>query len=76
MKRLALALLVASPALAQELTPATYERWRDYLLPPAQDEVWLEIGWRMTLWDGLREAQAEHKPLLLWAMNGHPLGCT
>ncbi len=35
-----------------------------------------EIQWRSTLAAGVREASAAHKPILLWAMNGHPLGCT
>lgn len=76
MKRLALLALLAAPAFTQELNSDTYAHWRDYLVPPAEEEAWLEIGWRTTFWDGLRAAQEERKPLLLWAMNGHPLGCT
>lgn len=76
MKRLAFTLFIAAPAFSQELTEDTFAEWRDYLVPPAAEEAWLEIGWRTTFWDGLREAQEKQKPVLLWAMNGHPLGCT
>jgi hypothetical protein len=44
---------------------------------PAPDELeWRTIPWRPTLFDGLRDGAAEKKPVLLWAMNGHPLGST
>ena len=44
---------------------------------PGQDELaWRAIPWRATLRAGLQDATVEHKPVLLWAMNGHPLGCT
>jgi hypothetical protein len=39
-------------------------------------EKWEEIPWRVSLTDARREAAARKKPLLLWAMDGHPLGCT
>jgi hypothetical protein len=28
------------------------------------------------LWDGVIAAQKQDMPILLWAMNGHPLACT
>ena len=44
---------------------------------PAPDELeWRSIPWRPTLFDGLRDGAKEKKPVLLWAMNGHPLGST
>jgi hypothetical protein len=29
-----------------------------------------------SLWEARRKAAAEGKPILLWEMDGHPLGCT
>jgi hypothetical protein len=68
--------LVAAPALGQELNEETFEGWRDAILPDASELVWSEIPWRPTYWEALQEAQQLEKPVLLWAMNGHPLGCT
>ena len=61
---------------AQELTDATLERWRDYILPSADELRWREIPWRPELRTALEDARALNKPILLWTMNGHPLGCT
>ena len=34
------------------------------------------VHWLPTFWDAVMTAQQEDKPILLWAMNGHPLACT
>ncbi|MEM7244711.1 MAG: hypothetical protein AAF533_05175 [Acidobacteriota bacterium] len=57
-------------------TPATVAAWRDHVLPPAEELAWESIPWVPTFFDGMREAGKQDKPLLFWAMNGHPLGCT
>ncbi|MGE4618387.1 MAG: hypothetical protein AAEJ04_01105 [Planctomycetota bacterium] len=51
------------------------DAWAQAILPGAE-EAWLTIPWHATLHEGLRAAGLEQKPLLLWLMNGHPLGCT
>ena len=38
--------------------------------------AWLRIPWMTDLLAARTKAIAEKKPLFLWAMNGHPLGCT
>ncbi len=50
--------------------------WRRYLLPSPDELRWREIPWLDTFAAGVLRAEAEKKPLLLWTMNGHPLGCT
>ena len=72
----ALGLGLAAGAPAQELTDATYTHWRNYLLPSQKDLAYKAIPWRASFWDAVVEAQAKDGPILLWAMNGHPLGCT
>jgi hypothetical protein len=52
------------------------DAWRDHLRPCDAERAWERIGWHASFADGLRAANAERKPLLLWIMNGHPLGCT
>lgn len=46
------------------------------VLPTADEERWLSIPWRTDLWEARRDAQADGKPLFMWMMNGHPMGCT
>ena len=50
--------------------------WRDFIQPTELDLKWTRIPWRSSFQEGLMEAGAKQKPMLLWAMNGHPLGCT
>jgi hypothetical protein len=47
------------------------------LIKPAEGEqLWEQIPWRTQLWAARQEAARAGKPLLLWEMDGHPLGCT
>ncbi len=45
-------------------------------LRPSEDERWRSISWRIDLLDAQRDAVNEQKPIFIWAMDGHPLGCT
>ena len=58
------------------ITEQNYEMWRDYIKPTESDLMWTSIPWRSSFQEGLIEANARQKPMLLWVMNGHPLGCT
>jgi len=60
---------------AGELTEAEFRRLHE-LLRPAPDEPWLTIPWKITLLDAQQTALQERKPIFIWAMDGHPLGCT
>lgn len=46
------------------------------IAPSLSEEKWLAIPWRLDLGQARVEAQKSGKPLFLWIMNGHPLGCT
>ena len=59
-----------------QLNQSNYEIWRSYIEPKATDLAWAQIPWRSSFQEGLAESYREQKPMLLWAMNGHPLGCT
>lgn len=50
--------------------------WREFLLPTPTESAFASIPWQPTFADGIRRAEAVTKPMLLWVMNGHPLGCT
>lgn len=56
-----------------ELNESTYEIWRDHVLPRSWELKYQQIGWRTSYWDAVIEAQEKDKPILFWAMNGHPL---
>ena len=45
------------------------------VLPSKAEDLWLEIPWRTNIADALTEASHARKPILLWVMNGNPLGC-
>ena len=40
------------------------------------EETWRTIPWKISLLDARALAAAEKKPIFIWAMDGHPLGCT
>lgn len=73
---------LAVPAFSQEpvadvdLNQQNVALWRDFILP-SQDELdFMKIPWRRTFKDGIVDAKQLDRPVLLWTMNGHPLGCT
>ena len=59
-----------------DLNAANYQAWREHILPNETEMAWEQIPWLTTFKDGIAAADAAEKPLLLWTMNGHPLGCT
>jgi hypothetical protein len=73
------ALMSLRPAHAAEplaVSPRNYDGIRRAILPTEAESAWLAIPWRTDLWQARREAAVAGKPILLWEMDGHPLGCT
>jgi hypothetical protein len=58
------------------LSDKTFAEWRDRIRPKTDDLCYKSVDWLPTFWDGVMAAQKADKPILLWAMNGHPLACT
>jgi len=54
----------------------TFTAWRDHLAPAATEDRWQQIPWQPSISQGIQQAAATNRPMLLWLMNGHPLGCT
>jgi len=52
------------------------DRKVESVLPQASEERWLRIPWQLNLAKARAESQRAGKPLLLWVMDGHVLGCT
>ena len=63
------------PAQGGELTDAEFRRLHRKL-QPAADEPWRTIPWKIALLDAQKTAAKEKKLIFIWAMDGHPLGCT
>ena len=63
------------PLHGVELTEAEFRRLHRKL-QPAADEPWRTIPWKIALLDAQKTAAKEQKPIFIWAMDGHPLGCT
>lgn len=69
---LALALALSDPPTLTPESFASYAR----RLEPGPTETWQRIPWRLDLLAARAEAVELDRPLFLWSMNGHPLGCT
>ena len=72
---LAVVLLVAAEPTA-ELNDKTFAQWRDRIRPKTEEKCFETVHWLPTFWEAVIAAQKQDKPILLWAMNGHPLACT
>lgn len=57
-------------------TEQNFAAWRDHILPATNELLWETIPWKQSFGEGLREANRQSRPLMFYAMNGHPLGCT
>lgn len=56
--------------------PENLDRWISYIRPKPAELGFEDSDWKATFWEGVMESQRTQKPILLWAMNGHPMGCT
>jgi hypothetical protein len=69
--------LNGTPVPSFEVASLPAEQWSKLhagVFPPA--EKWTEIPWETDVTAARRRAAREGKPLFLWIMDGHPLGCT
>jgi hypothetical protein len=60
---------------APPIEPARFEQLHALIKPSAVEEKWAQIPWLASLWEARQRAAREGKPILLWEMDGHPLGC-
>lgn len=66
-----------APSRAEERSLADqYAAIRSAIAPSDEEERWQEIPWGVSLWEARERAAREGRPILLWEMDGHPLGCT
>ena len=73
---IALGALVALPSVVAADGPMTLEELHAVISPSEDELAWMKIPWMSDLWEARKKATEEGKPLFLWEMDGHPLGCT
>ena len=66
----ALALQVPEP------TESNFDEWRDVIRTKTSELAFEDCDWKPTFWEAVVQGQQQGKPILLWAMNGHPMACT
>ena len=57
-----------------EITPDEFRQLHAELVP--KDATWKKIPWQTDLLKAQRIAAEQKKLIFIWAMDGHPLGCT
>ena len=70
-----LTLLTAACAGAAEFTEAEFRKLHAELQAD-NTALWRTVPWKTSVVNAQRTAAAEKKPIFIWAMDGHPLGCT
>ncbi|MEJ6581928.1 MAG: hypothetical protein QNL33_01890 [Akkermansiaceae bacterium] len=72
MKLLVMTLLTG--VMSAQMTPDDLKVVKE-ILPKGEEKAWQEIDWKVDLWEARKEAAKTGKPIYLWEMDGHPLGC-
>jgi hypothetical protein len=66
---------VASTRAAEPIRAADFAKIQALVKPATGDDKWGQIPWLTDLWEARQRAAAQGKPILLWEMDGNPLGC-
>lgn len=69
-------LALSRGAAAEPIKPEQFRPLHALIKPKPSEEKWAEVPWLASLWEARKRAAAKGKPILLWEMDGHPLGCT
>jgi hypothetical protein len=62
-------------AAAPPLSDDDAAQLRMVIRPRVGEDPFDTIPWETNLWEARVKAAAAGKPILLWEMDGHPLGC-
>ncbi|HZU34626.1 MAG TPA: hypothetical protein VFA18_01885 [Gemmataceae bacterium] len=71
-----LAWMVSWAPASEPIPDSQFEHLRVLIKPRPDEQKWLQVPWQSSLWEARKKAAAEGKPILLWEMDGNPLGCT
>jgi len=67
-------ILALAPLLA--CSPDTLQERVATLLPTQAEQAFAAVPWELNLMRARRTADELERPIFVWIMNGHPLGCT
>jgi hypothetical protein len=67
---------VAGVPAAEPIPPGQYDKLRERIKPADGEDAWAKVPWLTSLWEAREKAARLGKPILLWEMDGNPLGCT
>jgi hypothetical protein len=69
--------LAAAPlaSAAEPIRPEQFDKLHALIKPQPGEDKWTQIPWQTDLWQARKLAAEQGKPILLWEMDGHPLGC-
>ncbi len=81
MSRIKMLLIVSLTAWHLSSAPAAELTESEFLslhaeLQPDNSALWRTVPWKTSVLSAQKLAVSEKKPLFIWAMDGHPLGCT
>ena len=69
-------LLFAAGVTAEPLSPEQFDKLVSVIKPQKSETKWEQIPWLTDLTAARQRAAEQGKPIVLWEMDGHPLGCT
>jgi hypothetical protein len=57
--------------------PIDFERVGTLVKATKEETIWKnKIDWQTDLWKARQMAAKQGKPIFIWEMDGHPMGCT
>ena len=68
--------VIPHASASSPLSPEQFAVLHALVKPTPAEQKWEQIPWMTSLWEARQRAAAEGKPILLWEMDGHPLGST
>ena len=72
---LGLLVLTSTTQAFEPIKPEQFSRLHALIKPQSTEEKFMQIAWGTNLWEARKQAARDGKPILLWEMDGHPLGC-
>ena len=60
---------------SEPIKPEQFNKLHSIIKPNSDEEKFMQIPWMIDLGEARKKAASEDRPILLWEMDGHPLGC-
>ncbi|MEO1855797.1 MAG: hypothetical protein ABGY95_00325 [Rubritalea sp.] len=67
-------LQVNAQVAPKKLNLSNFNEVRDYVIGDTANPEYFKVDWHKTVFDGVVDATAQDKPILLWLYFGGPLG--